>query len=77
MTDYQYTYDARQDYAGSEGLSLTQQAIMHEANLIAREFGEDRQDVLRRVFVGQSQLADIAAVADVWGGPGAGEKFLR
>lgn len=77
MTDYAYTYDTRQDCAGIENLTPTQQAIMREANIIARETGGDRQDILRDVFAGQSQPDDLVAVAEAWGGPGAGEEFRR
>lgn len=70
-------YDTRAGHACVESLSLVQWAIMREANMIARDTGKDRLDILREVYVGVSRPGDLVAVAEAWGGPGAGEEFRR
>ncbi len=69
-----YTYDARQDYAGFENLTEAQQALGDQINRQARQDGSDRKDLLRAA---DAPPGDKAALAEVWGGPGAGEEFLR
>ncbi len=69
-----YTYDARQDYAGFEHLTEAQQVRGHNINEQARREGADRYDLLR---ASDAPAEDKAALAEVWGGPGAGAEFLR
>ena len=71
---YQYTYDARQDYAGYHQLTPAQQQLMTAINEQARTDGSDRRDLL---LAADAPAGDKAALAELWGGSGAGEEFLR
>jgi hypothetical protein len=75
LTGYQYTYDLRQDEQGFEDLTDSQQELGRAVNERARdgEDGGDRQLILRRLKV---PAENKAALAEVWGGPGAGAEFL-
>lgn len=67
-----YTYDARQDYAGFDNLTGEAREWGDRINRQARETGADRQDLLRAC----DAPAEVkVALAEVWGGPGAGKEF--
>lgn len=74
MSGYQYTYPDRSDEAGFDDLTTDQQRLGHRINAEARSFGSDRQDLLRRY---EAPAADKVALAELWGGPGAGKEFQR
>lgn len=69
-----YTYDARQDYAGFDTLTAAQRDLGARINEQARTEGGDRYLLL---VAADAPASDKAALAEVWGGPGAGEEFLR
>ncbi len=69
-----YTYDTRDDEAGFEGLTDTQRTLRDAINEQARRDGSDRYLLL---VAADAPTADKAALAEVWGGPGAGREFLR
>ena len=71
---YQYTHDARQDYAGFDQLTEVQRKLGDRINRQARQDGSDRRDLLAAA---DADPADKTAVAELWGGRGAGEEFLR
>jgi hypothetical protein len=76
VTNYAYTYDARQDYAGAEHLTDAQRDLMDRINQQARA-GESSGDRYVLLVAADAAGADKAALAEVWGGPGAGEEFQR
>ncbi len=69
-----YTYDLHQDGQGFDTLTLQQQILGRADTLTARDHGGDRADLLRQAV---ADTADKAALAELWGGPGAGAEFLR
>jgi hypothetical protein len=73
---YQYTYPDATDEVGFETLTEAQRELGVAVNERARD-GEDDGDrylILRRLNV---PAENKAALAEVWGGPGAGQEFLR
>jgi hypothetical protein len=73
MSDYRYTYDARQDYEGFENLTEAQRELGDRINRQAREDGGDRYDLL---VAADAPAADKEALNVVWGGPNAAGRFL-
>ena len=69
-----YTYDARQDFEGFESLTAAQRELGARINESARDVGTDRHALL---VAADAPAEDKAALADIWGGPGAGEEFVR
>jgi hypothetical protein len=74
MSDYAYTYDLRQDESGFDRLTDEQRRIGEDINAVCRRTGEDRANLLRMY---DADPGDKAAVAEMWGGEGAGLEFLR
>ncbi len=70
---YQYTYDTYDDYAGFENLTDEARTEGGRINRLARRDGADRHELLCE----SSATPEVkAALAEVWGGPGAGKEFL-
>lgn len=74
MSDYAYTYPDRTDEKGFEALTPAQQQLGKRINAVARVHGNDRRDLL---IAATAPSADKAALAEVWGGAGAGDEFRR
>lgn len=74
MNGYQYTYDLRQDEQGHEDLTDGQRGLMRSINRAARHNLGDRYDLLVKATASPE---DKAALAEFWGGPGAGKEFLQ
>ncbi len=77
MSGYQHTYPDPTDEVGFEALSEAQRELGRVVNERARdgEEGGDRYRILLRLR--RVPAEDKAALAEVWGGPGAGAEFLR
>lgn len=73
---YQYTYPDATDEVGFANLTADQRELGVAVNERARdgEDGGDRCLILRRLNV---PAENKAALAEMWGGPGAGAEFLR
>ncbi len=69
---YAYTYDARDDYVGLDALSDEARGLGYQINQKVRDRGDDRIDFLRASTASPEAKA---ALAEVWGGPGAGKEF--
>lgn len=72
---YQYTYPDRTDEVGFESLTPEQRELGIAVNERARdgELGGDRALILHSLKV---PAANKAALAEIWGGAGAGAEFL-
>ncbi|GIM88817.1 hypothetical protein [Paractinoplanes toevensis] len=72
-----YTYDTHDDTAGFDTLTDAQRMLGRDVNERARngEAGGDRRLILKDIR--SAPAADKAALAEIWGGPGAGKEFLR
>ena len=70
-----YTYDLRQDYEGFDALTVAQREMGRDVNERARA-GEHGGDRFLTLMDSVGPAEDKAALAEVWGGPGAGAGFL-
>lgn len=73
---YQYTYPDPTYEVGFESLTDAQRELGVAANERARdgEYAGDRAAILHSLKV---PAEDKAALAEIWGGPGAGQEFQK
>ncbi len=74
MSGYSYTTGTRQDEAGFDTLTDSQRTLGHAIYDLARKDDSDRYLLL---VAADGTPQDKAALAELWGGPGAGREFLR
>jgi hypothetical protein len=72
MTNYAYTYP--RDLSYLDDLPESARELGRRISTSADSFGRDLRDLLVEA---DASPEDKAALAEVWGGPGAGAEFLR
>lgn len=74
MSGYQYTYETRDDYKGFDTLTDSARALGDDVNRRARA-GESSGDRYLLLVAATGSAEDKAALAELWGGPGASKEF--